>query len=187
MPEMIDVVLSFNDSSFKIFIDLEDPAALFFTQVYLATSVWPPRQKITGFIASDGQITISPLLPDANFKTLNIKRGMSLSLEQLPPGQEIEPRQISPHLVDKIGAKCLLLTQRVDAIEKIVTHHGDNAAVLEKLHKLCLSLDQDGMKVMLQIDEMQGDDTIRLARKGLVKSVNFQLDRVEKLKKAAKT
>jgi len=82
MPEMIDVVLSFNDSSFKIFIDLEDPAALFFTQVYLATSVWPPRQKITGFIASDGQITISPLLPDANFKTLNIKRGMSLSLEQ---------------------------------------------------------------------------------------------------------
>jgi len=66
---------------------------------------------------------------------------------RLPPGQEIEPRQISPHLVDKIGAKCLLLTQRVDAIEKIVTHHGDNAAVLEKLHKLCLSLDQDGMKV----------------------------------------
>jgi len=66
---------------------------------------------------------------------------------RLPPGQEIEPRQISPHQVDRIGAKCLLLTQRVDAIEKIVKHHGDNKEVLEKLHKLCLSIDQDGMKV----------------------------------------
>lgn len=83
MPgDMVDVVLSFNESSFKIYIDLDDPAALFFTQVYLATSVWPPRQKITGFMASDGQITISPLLPDANFKALNIKRGMTLALEQ---------------------------------------------------------------------------------------------------------
>ena len=61
---------------------MEDPAALFFTQVYLATNVWPPRQKITGFLASDGQVTISPLLPDANFKTLNIKQGMTLNLTQ---------------------------------------------------------------------------------------------------------
>ena len=41
------------------------------------------------------------------------------------------------------------MTQLVDAIEKIVKHHGDDKEVLEKLHKLCLSLsiDQDGMKV----------------------------------------
>lgn len=82
MPEMVDVVLAYNDASFKIYIDLDDPAALFFTQVYLATSVWPPRQKITGFLASDGQVTISPLLPDANFRRLNIKKGMTLNLEQ---------------------------------------------------------------------------------------------------------
>ena len=49
--------------------------------------------------------------------------------------------------MDRIGSKCLLLTQRVDAIDKIVKHHGDNVQVLEKLHKLCLALDQDGMKV----------------------------------------
>jgi hypothetical protein len=85
MPEMVDVVLAYNDSSFKIYIDIDDPAALFFTQVYLATSVWPPRQKITGFLASDGQVTISPLLPDANFKQLNIKKGMTLSLTQYVP------------------------------------------------------------------------------------------------------
>jgi hypothetical protein len=83
MPaEMVDVVLSFEGASFKIYIDLNDPAALFFTQVYLATSVWPPRQKITGFLASDGQVTIAPLLPDANFKSLNIQKGMTLNLTQ---------------------------------------------------------------------------------------------------------
>ena len=181
--QMVDIVLSFEESSFKIYIDLNDPAALFFTQVYLATSVWPPRQKITGFMASDGQVTIAPLQPDADFKTLNIRQGMTLTLEQLPPGQEIEPRQLSPHPTDRIGAKCLLLTQRVDAIEKIIKHHGDHLQVLEKMHKLCLAVDQDGMKLMLQIDEMQGDDTIRQARKGLVQAVNVQLDRIEKLKK----
>ena len=79
---MVDVVLAYQDTSFKIYIDMEDPAALFFTQVFLATNVWPPRQKITGFLASDGQVTISPLLPDANFKTLNIKQGMTLNLTQ---------------------------------------------------------------------------------------------------------
>ena len=66
---------------------------------------------------------------------------------RLPPGQEIEPRQLSPHPTDRIGAKCLLLTQRVDAIEKIIKHHGDHLQVLEKMHKLCLAVDQDGMKV----------------------------------------
>ena len=50
--------------------------------------------------------------------------------------------------MDRIGSKVLLLTQRVDAIDKIVKHHGDNVQVLEKLHKLCLALDQDGMKVL---------------------------------------
>ena len=67
---------------------------------------------------------------------------------RLPPGQEIEPRQLSPHFVDRIGAKSLLLSQRVDAIEKICKHHGDNTQVVEKLHKLCLSIEQDGMKVL---------------------------------------
>lgn len=81
MPEMVDVVLSYQDSSFKIYIDLDDPASLFFTQVYLATSVWPPRQKITGFITKEGVVTISPLLPDADFKQLNIQKGMTLTLE----------------------------------------------------------------------------------------------------------
>ena len=33
------------------------------------------------------------------------------------------------------------------------------------------------LQLMLQIDEMQGDDTIRQARKGLVQAVNVQLDR----------
>ena len=86
--QMVDIVLVFEESSFKIYIDLNDPAALFFTQVYLATSVWPPRQKITGFMASDGQVTIAPLQPDADFKTLNIRQGMTLTLEQCvsPPG-----------------------------------------------------------------------------------------------------
>jgi hypothetical protein len=79
---MVDVVLSFQGASFKIYVDLNDPAALFFTHVYLATSVWPPRQKITGFLASDGQVTIAPLLPDANFKSLNIQKGMTLNLTQ---------------------------------------------------------------------------------------------------------
>ena len=81
MPEMVDVVLSYQDSSFKIYIDLDAPASLFFTQVYLATSVWPPRQKITGFITKEGVVTISPLLPDADFKQLNIQKGMTLTLE----------------------------------------------------------------------------------------------------------
>ena len=76
--QMVDIVLVFEESSFKIYIDLNDPAALFFTQVYLATSVWPPRQKITGFMASDGQVTIAPLQPDADFKTLNIRPGMTV-------------------------------------------------------------------------------------------------------------
>ena len=80
MPDMVDVVLSYEDSSFRIYIDLDDPASLFFTQVYLATNVWPPRQSITGFLASDGQVTISPLPPDANFRQLNIQKGMTLSL-----------------------------------------------------------------------------------------------------------
>lgn len=70
-----------------------------------------------------------------------------VGLGRLPPGQEIEPRQLSPHPTDRIGAKCLLLTQRVDAIEKIIKHHGDHLQVLEKMHKLCLAVDQDGMKV----------------------------------------
>ena len=91
MPDMVDVVLAYNDSSFKIYIDVDDPAALFFTQVYLATSVWPPRQKITGFLASDGQVTISPLLPDANFKQLNIKKGMTLNLTQYVPPPPARP------------------------------------------------------------------------------------------------
>ena len=82
MPDMVDVVLSWQDSNFKIYIDLHDPAALFFTQVYLATSVWPPRQSITGFLASDGQVTISPLPPDANFKSMGIQKGMTLTLTQ---------------------------------------------------------------------------------------------------------
>ena len=68
---------------------------------------------------------------------------------RLPPGQEIEPRQLSPHQVDRFGAKSLLLTQRVDAIDKIISHHGDNVQVVEKLHKLCLAVEQDGMKVLL--------------------------------------
>jgi hypothetical protein len=79
--KMVDVVLSYQDSSFKIYIDLDDPASLFFTQVYLATNVWPPRQKITGFYASDGQVTISPLMPDANMRQLRIEKGMTLTLE----------------------------------------------------------------------------------------------------------
>ncbi len=79
--KMVDVVLSYQDSSFKIYIDLDDPASLFFTQVYLATNVWPPRQKISGFYASDGQVTISPLMPDANMRQLRIEKGMTLTLE----------------------------------------------------------------------------------------------------------
>ncbi len=66
---------------------------------------------------------------------------------RLPPGQEIEPRQLSPHFVDRVGAKSLLLKDRVDAIEKICKHHGDNVQVVEKLHKLCLAVEQDGVKV----------------------------------------
>ena len=46
---------------------------------------------------------------------------------RLPPGQEIEPRQLSPHPTDRIGAKCLLLTQRVDAIEKIISRERPDA------------------------------------------------------------
>ena len=101
--QMVDIVLVFEESSFKIYIDLNDPAALFFTQVYLATSVWPPRQKITGFMASDGQVTIAPLQPDADFKTLNIRQGMTLTLEQCvsPPGTP--PPVFAP---DRLGTDC---------------------------------------------------------------------------------
>ena len=71
----------------------------------------------------------------------------TLCFFRLPPGQEIEPRQLSPHFVDRVGAKSLLLKDRVDAIEKICKHHGDNVQVVEKLHKLCLAVEQDGVKV----------------------------------------
>ena len=103
MPEMVDVVLAYNDASFKIYIDLDDPAALFFTQVYLATSVWPPRQKITGFLASDGQVTISPLLPDANFRQLNIKKGMTLSLVQYVPPRKSPQITLLPDLLRRVA------------------------------------------------------------------------------------
>ena len=76
-----DPLISEGPSLDKFFIDLNDPASLFFTQVYLATDVLPPRQKITGFITKEGVVTSSPLLPDADFKQLNIQKGMNLTLE----------------------------------------------------------------------------------------------------------
>ncbi|EKX45244.1 hypothetical protein GUITHDRAFT_152778 [Guillardia theta CCMP2712] len=53
---------------------------------------------------------------------------------------------------------------------------------MQKLHKLALYLAEDGMKLMLSVDELNGDENIRMARKGLVKSMNHILDRLEKLK-----
>eukprot|EP00293_Proteomonas_sulcata_P000923 CAMPEP_0184327804 /NCGR_PEP_ID=MMETSP1049-20130417/143287_1 /TAXON_ID=77928 /ORGANISM="Proteomonas sulcata, Strain CCMP704" /LENGTH=115 /DNA_ID=CAMNT_0026650079 /DNA_START=1215 /DNA_END=1562 /DNA_ORIENTATION=- len=101
----------------------------------------------------------------------------------LPLGQDLEPRALSPHVVDRIGAQGQVLKQRVDAVEAtmLVTQNLD-PVTLEKLTKLVVYLNESGMKLMLKVDEINGDDTIKVARKALVGQMNTQLDRLEKLK-----
>mmetsp|Transcript_14711 Transcript_14711/g.22876 ORF Transcript_14711/g.22876 Transcript_14711/m.22876 type:complete len:134 (+) Transcript_14711:682-1083(+) len=122
-------------------------------------------------------------MPDADLTKLGITQNMNLSMTLLPLGQDLEPRALSPHVVDRIGAQGQVLKQRVDAVEAtmLVTQNLD-PVTLEKLTKLVVYLNESGMKLMLKVDEINGDDTIKVARKALVGQMNTQLDRLEKLK-----
>eukprot|EP00286_Rhodomonas_abbreviata_P015971 CAMPEP_0181318838 /NCGR_PEP_ID=MMETSP1101-20121128/17225_1 /TAXON_ID=46948 /ORGANISM="Rhodomonas abbreviata, Strain Caron Lab Isolate" /LENGTH=226 /DNA_ID=CAMNT_0023426345 /DNA_START=100 /DNA_END=780 /DNA_ORIENTATION=+ len=172
-----DIILSYENQNYRIPYSVEFLAADFSLQIYLATSVIPSRQKIIGFEKPYGPA--APLMPDGDLSKAGMFEGMQLSMTLLPVGQELEPRPLTPHYVDRIGANVNVLTQRVDAIEKHLQRGGAGG---ERLHKLCMFMGEAGMKLMLKVDEIDGDENVKAMRKTLVKQSNAQLDRIEKLK-----
>lgn len=120
---------------------------------------------------------MAPLKPDADLSKLGLKTGLQLSMTLLPPGQEIDPSYLTPHPIDRVGSQCLLLEQRVDAIESLIlTHRGLDPQACQRLHQLCLWYGETGLKLMLKMDEIDGDASVKAARKALVKKVspNFE-------------
>eukprot|EP00292_Cryptomonas_paramecium_P009021 CAMPEP_0113706040 /NCGR_PEP_ID=MMETSP0038_2-20120614/27488_1 /TAXON_ID=2898 /ORGANISM="Cryptomonas paramecium" /LENGTH=254 /DNA_ID=CAMNT_0000631157 /DNA_START=23 /DNA_END=783 /DNA_ORIENTATION=- /assembly_acc=CAM_ASM_000170 len=185
-----EVELHYEHTKHRLHMDLGATAAAFCTQVYLATGVVPARQKIVGFKTSTGQAMSTPLLPDADLRKLGVRRGMKLMLFQLPVGHELEPYNLTTHPVDKIASKCMLLQQRTDAIEAIMLVQqqwsqptAGDISMVAKLHKLCTIYDDMGLKLLLKVDEIDGDENTKAARKALVRRVNGELDRLDRLKK----
>lgn len=184
-----EVELSYEQQRYKLHLDVSATAAAFCTQVYLATGVIPSRQKIVGFKTSGGQAHPTPLLPDADMRKLGIRPAMKLMLFQLPIGHELEPYYLTNHVVDRVASKCMVLQQRVDAIEAILLvqrldgSSPEEMATASKLQKLCILYDDNGLKLLLKIDEIDGDENTKAARKALVRRVNGELDRLERLKK----
>ena len=169
------VFVWFDKTKHRVFMDVGSTTSAFEMQLYLATGVMPSRQKLLGFQGGNGPQ--AALQPNADMRTLQVREGMELRLTQLPYGQEIEPQTLTTHEVDKIGAKCLVLEEQVNAIEAcaLVKRLDTDPCAKKRLHAFSMFLHEHGQRVLLKIDGIAGGDAQRMARKALVVKMNHQL------------
>jgi len=178
VPAQVRVGISYEKQTQEILVSLKDGMPQLQLHVYLITGVFPTRQKMI--------VQGKTLFPDTDLTKFGLRDRDKVMLMQLPPGQELEPvHHLSSHPVDRIRSKVIAIGETAGMLESAVGACRD-LTLMPKLNKLAMITEDSGMKLMLKVDELTGDENVRAARKQLVLQLNQELDRLEKCKNASK-
>uniref|UniRef100_A0A7S0VQS7 Ubiquitin-like domain-containing protein n=1 Tax=Hemiselmis tepida TaxID=464990 RepID=A0A7S0VQS7_9CRYP len=174
----VPVGLSYEKQTWEITVDTSKGMANLNLHIYIVTGVLPGRQKLM----AKGQT----LYPDTQLNKIGFLPRDKIMLVQVPAGQEMEPvHHISPHPVDRTRSKIVCLDELATALEGAAGIVKD-PEMLAKIHKLVMVTEDSGTKLLLKVDEIQGDDNVRAARKALVKHLSGVCDRLDNLKTQTK-
>ncbi|EKX39216.1 hypothetical protein GUITHDRAFT_114651 [Guillardia theta CCMP2712] len=157
---VVYTVLWYEKSKHRVFLDLGATMASFQLSVFLVTGVLPARQKI---LLNNS----TPMEPNADLSKLFLQDGVEMTLEQLPWGQEVEPISLTKHLVDRIGSKCIVMEEQANALEALllVKRLDVDAELPKKLLSLTTFMHDAAQKLLLKVDEIEGEEPHRQARK----------------------
>jgi hypothetical protein len=92
-------------------------------------------------------------------------------------GQEMVSKEESE--LEKLFVELEQLMLKYDNLERLVATHGD---AFKKVDYMYRELNELLLQLLLKVDNIQGDESIRQKRKDLVTSINQYLDRLDTLK-----